>query len=63
MQLWSVRSCGFFGGELREIRRGADNLHTNVRPDTDSDHVLRHLVAGSHASVKAGPARVFQSGE
>ena len=52
MQLWWVRSCGFFGGELREIRRGADNLHTHVRSDTHCDHVLRDLLTGSHASVK-----------
>jgi len=36
---------------LREIQWGADDRHTHVRPNTDCDHVLRHLLAESHAGV------------
>lgn len=40
-------------GPLGEIRWSADDLHTRVRPDADCNHVLRHLLAGSHAGVVA----------
>ena len=53
MQLWPIRSCGFFGsGRLAEIGRRADDRHAYVRPDAHRDHVLRQMFAGSTPASK-----------
>ena len=53
MQLRSVRSCGFFGGERFAKYDGAPTTSIRiVRSDTHCDHVLRDLLTGSHARVK-----------
>jgi hypothetical protein len=38
---------------IREIGGRTDHRHPHVRPNADGDHVLCHLSARSHASVKA----------
>jgi hypothetical protein len=52
MQFWWVRSCGFFGGERFAKYDGAPTTAIRMfRSDTHCDHILCHLLAGSHAGV------------
>ena len=54
MQLCATRSCGvFMSGDVCKVARGADHRHTQVRPDTHCNHVLRDLLATAHARIKA----------
>jgi hypothetical protein len=52
MQLWPIRSCGFFGSD-RFLKYGSDDSHAHVRRNTHGYHAARHLLAASNASVEA----------
>ena len=54
MQLCPIRSCGLFGSERFLKYDGAPTTAMRMSgPDPHRDHVLRHLLAASHAGVIA----------
>ena len=52
MQLWVARSCGVLGiGRRLKYEGRSHDGHAEIGTDTDSDHVLRDLLAQPYAGI------------